>query len=385
MRVGSGLSQQDDGRKAARAALDAALEPMDGASPDLVMLFVSPHFVGELRGIVDLLAAETEGAVLLGCTAGGIIGGGSEVEDAPAIAVWAASLPGAAIEPFRLAFKRDGDHALIDGMDELPGGAAKPIVLLLADPFTFPADLLLEHLNGTAPGVPVIGGIASGGIEAGRNRLVFSGRIVSDGAVGAVLTGVSARAVVSQGCRPIGETFTITRAKGNVIEALGGATAVGRLEQLYGDASERDRLLMRRGLQVGIATSELKPELKRGDFVIRNVVGLDRDKGSIAIGDAVEVGQTVQFQVRDAESAREDLRELLMTAPGPHAGALLFSCNGRGQALFGQPNHDVGALARAYGQMPVAGFFAAGELGPVGGRNFLHGFTASVLLLGETE
>ena len=170
-----------------------------------------------------------------------------------------------------------------------------------------------------------------------------------------------ASAIVSQGCRPVGETFAITRAERNIVYELGGQSAVKRIEDLYSGASERDQVLMRQGLHVGQATTELKPELGRGDFVIRNLVGIDRDNGSIAISDMAEVGQTIQFQVRDATSAREDLREILrLEGVSPVAGALLFSCNGRGQALFGEPNHDVGALRRAFGEIPIAGFFAAG-------------------------
>ena len=387
IRIGAGISTVADGVAAARAALVAALAPLRGARPDLVLLFVAPQFEDETRAIVDLVTSATEGAALLGCSAGGIIGGGREVEDAPAVAVWAASLPGAVVEPFRLTFERDGEHGLIDGMAELPAGPERPVVLLLADPYTFPADRFLEHLNAEDPGVPVVGGMASGALEAGRSRLYHGGRVLKDGAVGAVLSGAGARAVVSQGCRPVGETYAITRAERNVIHELGGVPALRRVEDLYGSASDRDKLLMRRGLHVGQAISELKPELRRGDFLIRNIVSVDQGSGALAISDSVEVGQTVQFQVRDAESAREDLRELLEAerrADGrPVAGALLFSCNGRGQALFGQPDVDVGAVRRTFGEVPVAGFFAAGELGPVGGRNYLHGFTASLLLFRE--
>src|SRR5437867_3660117 len=256
------------------------------------------------------------------------------------------------------------------------------VLVMLADPYTFPAHLLLDHLNEHAPGLPVVGGMASGGIVAGRTRLIADDEILTEGAVGAILEGAEgATAVVSQGCRPVGETFAITRAERNVVFELGGQPAVTRIEELYATATERDQLLMRRGLHVGQATNELKAELGRGDFVIRNLVGIDRDKGAIAISDMAEVGQTIQFQVRDAESAREDLRATLDTQrDSPVAGALLFSCNGRGMGLFGQPDHDINAMRGAFGDIPVAGFFAAGELGPVGGRNFVHGFTASILL-----
>ncbi len=385
-RVGAGLGAGRSGLAAARAALDAALRPLDGAAPDLVTLFVSPQFEDDVPSIVDGAGERVGDAVVLGCMAGGVIGPDHEVEDVPAVAAWAASLPGVAVTPFRLTFERDGESGVIDGFDELPSADRGDVVVMLADPFTFPSDLLLEHLNENAAGVPVIGGQASGGLEAGRNILVANGEIVREGAAGVILRGGEATSwLVSQGCRPIGETYAVTRAERNVIFELGGAPALRRLEEAYAEANPRDQLLMRRGLHVGRAISELKADLGRGDFLIRNVMGVDPKSGAIAVTDVVEVGQTVQFQVRDADSAREDLRSLLDRErgddPRPVAGALLFSCNGRGQALFGQPDHDLGALRRAFGDVPVAGFFAAGELGPVGGRNFLHGFTASVLLV----
>ncbi len=389
-RVGAGISTRDDGRAAIREALDGALAPLEAAPADLVFLFIAPQYEDELPAIVSYAKDRCGAAIVLGCVAGGVIGESREVEDAPAVAAWAARLPGVTIRPFRATFGEDGEQGYFDGFDELPSRKRGAVMVMLADPFTFPAHLLLEHMNERAPGVPVLGGMASGALAAGRTRLIFGDEIHRDGAVGVVLEGdIALRSVVSQGCRPIGETFAVTRAERNIVFELGGAPAIQRIEELYASASERDRLLVRRGLHVGHAASELKPELRRGDFVIRNLVGVDQTTGAIVISGVVEVGQTVQFQVRDAESAREDLRMLLdrerREAAGRVAGALLFSCNGRGQALFGQPDHDVGALRAAFGEVPVAGFFAAGELGPVGGRNFLHGFTASVLLVRERD
>jgi small ligand-binding sensory domain FIST len=387
-RVGAGLSTHEDGREAIRAALDAALAPLSGTAPDLVLLFVTPQHEDQQRAMLDAVSDRVEGATVIGCTAGGVIGVGREVEDAPAVSVWAAALPGVGIQPFRLTFQREDDHAVVEGLEELPAPDEEPVVVMLADPFSFPADVLLDHLNDTAASLPIVGGMASGGLEAGRNSLYFNDEILRDGAVGVILTGGATTAVVSQGCRPVGKTFAVTRAEQNVLFELGGESAMQRIEELYAEASERDQLLIRRGLHVGSAITELKPELGRGDFLVRNVVGVDRDTGAIAISDMVEVGTTVQFQVRDAESARQDLRAVFARErelrPDPVAGALLFSCNGRGQGLFGQPDHDVSALRRAFGDVPVAGFFAAGEIGPVAGRNFLHGFTASVLLLRST-
>jgi small ligand-binding sensory domain FIST len=384
-RVGAGLSTNEDGREAARAALDAALAPLGGQPADLVLLFVSPQHEDVQRAIIDIATDRVGGATVLGCSAGGVIGGRREIEDAPAVAAWAASLPGTGLQPFRLTFQREGDHAIVEGLEDLPGADEEPVILMLADPFSFPADVLLDHLNDASPGVPIVGGMASGGLEAGRNSLYFNDEILRDGAVGAILTGGGMTTVVSQGCRPVGKTYAVTRAERNVLYEIGGVPAMTRIEELYAEATEREQLLIRRGLHVGSAITETKPELGRGDFLVRNVLGVDRESGAISISDLVEVGRTVQFQVRDAESAREDLRVVLererTTRPAAVAGALLFSCNGRGSALFGQPDHDVNAVRRAYGDVPVAGFFAAGEIGPVAGKNFLHGFTASILLI----
>lgn len=389
-RVGAGLSSHHDGLAAIRAALDSALAPLDGLSPDLVCVFIAPQFEDEQRAMLDAVVERVGGAVVLGCLAGGVIGGSVEVEDAPAVSVWAAALPGGVVRPFRLTFEREEEHAVIDGLDEIPQGESDPVLVLIADGYSFPADLLLDHLNEAAPGVPVVGGMASAGLEAGRNALFLDDDIFRDGAVGAIITGVGATTFVSQGCRPVGDTYAVTRSEQNVIFELGGLPAMRRVEEMFAGASERDQLLMRRGLHVGQAIDELKPEQRQGDFLVRNVVGIDAASGAIAIGDMVEVGQTVQFQVRDAESARQDLRAVLDRDREAHgsadvAGVLLFSCNGRGQALFGQPGHDIGAVRAAYGSVPVAGFFAAGEFGPVGQRNFLHGFTASLLVVRKGE
>ena len=383
-RVGAGLSTHEDGREAARAALDAAFAPLGREPADLVFLFVSPQHEDAQRAILDTTSDRVEGATVLGCSAGGVIGARREIEDAPAVAAWAASLPGIGVQPFRLTFQREDDHAIVEGLEDLPSPDEEPVILMLADPFSFPADVLLDHLNDTNAGIPIVGGMASSGLEAGRNSLFFNDEILHDGAVGAILTGRGMTTVVSQGCRPVGKTYAVTRAERNVLFEMGGAPAMTRIEELYAESTERDQLLIRRGLHVGSAITETKPELGRGDFLVRNVVGVDRESGAIAISDQVEVGRTVQFQVRDAESAREDLRVVLererTARPADVAGALLFSCNGRGSALFGQPDHDVSAVRRAFGDVPVAGFFAAGEIGPVAGKNFLHGFTASILL-----
>jgi len=261
-------------------------------------------------------------------------------------------------------------------------------VLLLGDPYTFPADVFLGEMNESRRGVSVMGGMASGTRGPGECRLLFGDRVVNGGAVGVLLRGdIGLRCIVSQGCKPVGRHMVVTKANDNVIAELGGKSPLRQLQELWPELSPQDRQLMQRGLHVGRVINEYQGQFRRGDFLIRNVLGLDQESGALAITDRVRVGQTVQFHVRDAATADEDLRTLLQLDLAAHekrpAGGLLFSCNGRGTRLFAEPNHDASAVRGEAGPVPLAGFFAQGELGPVGGQNFIHGFTASVALFEE--
>jgi small ligand-binding sensory domain FIST len=250
-------------------------------------------------------------------------------------------------------------------------------MLMLAEPYSFPVGDFLEVCNAQVPGVTVIGGMASAGTRAGANRLAVDDRVLDHGAVALLCSDdVPVRAVVSQGCRPIGTPLTVTSAEQNLVHELAGQPAMARLQELVQAATEPERELMRNGLHLGVVVDEHKLDFSRGDFLVRNVLGADRNTGSVAVGDRVDVGTTVQFQVRDADSADEDLRALLAGVRGD--AALLFTCNGRGRRLFSEPNHDAGVVEELLGVTPLAGGFCAGEIGPVGGRNFLHSFTASV-------
>ena len=257
--------------------------------------------------------------------------------------------------------------------------------LLICDPFTFPADGLLAHLNEQVPGAVVMGGMASAALRPRQSRLFLDDRVLSSGAVGVHLPHAEVHPLVAQGCRPIGDAYIITQAEGNVIRELGGRPPLVRLREMAAALPSRDQELLAQGLQLGLVIDEYRTEPGQGDFLIRGVVGADPDSGAIAVGDEIQVGQTVQFHVRDAESADEDLRRALeresavLDGRRP-AGALLFTCNGRGSRLFTEPDHDAGLIAAVLGDIPVAGFFCAGELGPVGGQNFLHTFTASIAL-----
>jgi small ligand-binding sensory domain FIST len=239
----------------------------------------------------------------------------------------------------------------------------------------------------------LLGGVASGAMFAGQNRLLLDDAVHDEGAVGVALSGnVLMRHVVSQGCRPVGSHFVVTHGEQNVIQKLGGATAVERLQEVFREIPPADRELLQRALHIGRAIDVTKRAFDRGDFLVRSVVGIDPQSGAIAINDHVRKGQTVQFLVRDPASASEDLRELLQGNAEffrrhPPRGGPVFSCNGRGTRMFGEPDHDATSIrANVPGNdLPLAGFFAAGEVGPVGGQNFLHGFTASIGLLCEKQ
>lgn len=261
---------------------------------------------------------------------------------------------------------------------------AKMIMLLFGDPFSFPAaDLFLPRINEDCPGLRVHGGMASGMAGPGQTVLALNDEMKDAGAVGVLLRGpVGLRGVVSQGCRPVGEPMVITRAKDNIVFELGGKPSVFAIRHLLDNLSDDDRALFQSGPHLGLAMKPEKGRFTRSDLLVRNLVGLDPSNGAIAVTDRIRAGQTIQFMVRDAASADEDFRELLKHETIRPEAALLFTCNGRGTRLFSEPHHDAGAISLAFGDIPTAGFFAAGELGPVAGTNYLHGFTASAVLFG---
>ncbi|MGB8255688.1 MAG: FIST N-terminal domain-containing protein, partial [Pseudonocardiaceae bacterium] len=320
----------------------------------------------------------------LGTSAGGVIGAGRGVEGIPAVSAFAACLPGVRCTPLHLELVRTLDGAAVTGMPDRHDDDA--VAVLLADPFTFPVADFVQRSHDDLSGLPLIGGVASGPRGGESARLFLDGRSVPAGAVGVVLGGpLAARMVVSQGCRPFGPPMIVTKAEGNVLLELAGMPALAKLEQIVGGLPADDRPAAVRGLQIGLAMDEYAEQHERGDFLIRPVIGADPRQGAIAIGDVVDVGRTVRFQVRDASAADEDLTELFArfrAEAGPVGGALLFSCNGRGRTMFPSADHDVLAVRAGLDTTGVAGFFAAGEIGPVAGRNYLHGFTASILVFG---
>jgi len=380
---GAAISTALDHQQALDEVVPAVLAQA-GGRPDLVVCFFSMEHAGAAAGIALGLSERTGTATIVGCTAEGVIGGRRELEDSPALALWAARLPGVTVTPFALDVVDLGGGYGITGWPDLDP-AERPDVLLLPDPFSFPVDSFVRRLNDEQPGIRVTGGMASGGSAPGLHRLLLGCEALEEGAVGVAVAGpVEVRTVVSQGCRPIGLPFTVTRCEGNVVRELGGRPALERLRELIVRASPTEQALLVSGVQMGRVIDEHKARFERGDFLIRSLIGVDEDGGAIAIGDRVEVGQTLQFHVRDAAAATEELDMLLGPVPGwDPRGALLFSCNGRGRRFFHEPDHDAARVAKATGDAPMAGFFAQGELGPVGRHNFLHGFTASMALFCE--
>ena len=375
-RYAAALSQHPVPAHAVGETAGQILDQLDGDDPDLVFCFASPHFVGVFDDVAHALRQLLTPKVFLGGTAVSIIGGAHEIEDEPALSVFAAVLPDAVLTPVALSVEETPDGTAVVGWPDLPSDPST--LLLFADPFTFPVDGFLRRLDDDRPGLAVIGGLASAGGRPGTNRLGLDDAIVAAGAVGVFLEGVDVETVVSQGCRPIGDAFVVTRAERNFVEELGGKPAMARLQELAANATDDERELLQRGLHMGLVVDEHKAEFVRGDFLVRNVLGADQESGAVAVGDRVSVGQTVQFHVRDAAAADEDLREMLAGVDA--RAALVFTCNGRGRHLFGVPDHDAGLVDQLLGPIPAAGAFCAGEIGPVGGRNFLHGFTASLAL-----
>ncbi|MFN8038123.1 MAG: FIST N-terminal domain-containing protein [Acidimicrobiales bacterium] len=367
---------------AAVATGEVAGELLDrlGPVPDLVVAFVTGHHREVFGDVVAALRTALAPTRLLAATAVSVLAGEREVEEHPAISVWGARFSsGAAVAPLRLDALRTADGVVVLGLDPtaLVGAAA---VLLVADPASFPTDELVAALRREAPGVPVVGGVASAGVGPGANLLALDGQVHDDGAVGVVLPAGAAVVdlIVSQGCRPVGSPLTVTRSEANVVAEIAGVPATERLREALAGLDGPELELARRGLHVGRVVDEHRIDLERGDFLVRNLVGIDAARGSIAVNDLVEVGSTVQFQVRDAAAADEDLRELL---DGHVAdAALVFTCNGRGSRFFGAPDHDAELVTSLTGSRATAGMFCAGEIGPVGGRPFLHGFTASIAL-----
>ena len=395
MQWSSAVSDSPSFTEAVTQASDQILANLDGKHPDLAVVFISSHHMPSYVVAPELLAETLGAKVLIGCSAAGVIGGGQEVERRPGIAISAAILPGVELSPFHL------------NQDELPSPDAGPeewqallgiraedcpAIMLLPDPFTLRSDHLLAGLDFAYPSTVKIGGLASGGGQPGANALFINDRSVRSGAVGVAFSGdLEVETIVAQGCRPIGEPLVVTESEINVISKLGDQTPLEVLRDLFETAETREKRLIRRSLQIGIIMDRLAQNSSEGEFLIRNVLGADEEDGTLAVGELVQEGQVVQFFVRDAQAADEDLRLMLeeyidnLDEGDIPASALLFSCIGRGQYLYGSPDHDTSVFTDIVADIPITGFFSNGEIGPLGDQTFLHGYSASFALFKQAS
>ena len=367
-------------------------DELAGGAPDLVIAFVSVQHSERYGEVASLIEANLPGGLLVGCSGGGVIGDGREVEQRPGFAMTAVQMPNVDLTPFHIE-----DDALPDGdaapeawqsLVTAPGDAdgdrdTIPEFLLLADPFSMRGDHLLTGLDYAFPKSVKIGGLASGAQHPGGNALYLKDKMYGSGVVGVAMHGdIVVDTVVAQGCRPIGSLMIVTACDRNTLLELDGRTPFEVLRELFDDLSDADRDLAGHSLFLGVVMDELQESPKLGDYLIRNIMGIDPKRGALTIGEMLKEGQMVQFHLRDAATSAQNLSAMLdqymgTAPPFPEAGALLFSCLGRGAMLYGSPDHDTDMFREKVGQMPLTGFFCNGEIGPVGGSTYLHGYTSS--------
>lgn len=357
-----------------------------GESPDLALVFLSAKFGNEFHQIPDLAREHLSAKTLIGCSAGGVIGAGRELEQKRAVVITAATMPGVDIIPFHI---KDEDLPDLDARqnswETLVGTTIDkaPAFILLPDPFSFRIDLLAEGLDFAFPGCVKLGGLASGAHRVGMNALFLNNRVYRSGSVGVSLSGdIAVDTIVAQGCRPVGWPLRVTKCDRNFLFELDGKPAVHALYEVLESMSDREQKLAQHSLMLGVVMDEFKADFHAGDFLIRNILGLEPNTGALLVGESLRNERTIQFHVRDADTSAEDLRTLLKNYRDSHrqpvAGALLFSCLGRGQTLYGIDDHDSKCFQEYLGEtVPLSGFFCSGEIGPVAGTTFLHGYTSS--------
>lgn len=361
-----------------------------GNKPDLTFVFVSSLLTDQIEEISSLLSSQLESKVLLGCTAETVLEGSIELEEKPAIGIWSAVLPEAELIPFHLEYGRADGKIVCSGfpddmhVDDLDRAAA----FFLGEPLSSSVETTLALLEKKSPGLKAFGGMASGANGSNQNKLLFDNLVLDRGCIGLLIrNGPKIRSIVSQGCRPIGNPFIITKADKNLLLELGGLPVLEQLQTVINAQDEQTQSMIHNGLNLGLVFNEYQDSFNRGDFLIVNVMGVESEQQGLVISHRVRVGQTVQFHVRDKETATEDLEELIhqdkqLNDINTNA-ALLFSCNGRGSRLFEIPNHDASHVQSNFEPDALVGFFAQGEIGPVRGKNHIHGFTASIALFSE--
>lgn len=385
---------------AAETVCEDALGALAGRAPDLVTLFVSGDHAEQTASIAEVVRRTLRPGTLVGVTGEGVVGSGQEYERRSAVSIMAATMPGTTLQPFTYqGLPHAKDERDIEGLravgEAIGAERSTRAVVFFVDPFSVPTASAVSMIACTSRAVeglrrvPVIGGMASASTAPGNNMMILDDVVMRTGGVGVTISGeVSIDVLVSQGCRPIGTPLVVTKGRRNVIRELGGRRALDVVREIVEAMDESTRSLIANGMFIGRVVNEYKERFGRGDFLIRAVLGVEQQSGAIVVGDSVRVGQTVQFHVRDASTASEDLRLLLAAQQlqTPPAGGLLFTCNGRGTRLFGEDHHDARTVSDALkhddgSPMPLSGFFAAGEIGPIGDQSFVHGHTATLAMI----
>ncbi|MBW1881259.1 MAG: FIST C-terminal domain-containing protein [Deltaproteobacteria bacterium] len=385
MRWVSAISQAESTDAALFEIISLVRGQLGAERPDLLLAFVSNHHEPAYAAVSRGLNSAFSGALLLGCSAGAVIGGGTEVEGSPGLSVTAAVLPGVDIHPFHLVAgdmpsleAEPGTWATAFGLQRMP----PPCIMVIPDPHTTPTEVLVRGMDAAFPGSPKIGGIASGGHSAGANALFLGDRLHRAGAVGVALSGnITLDTVVAQGCRPVGSPMIVTRCEGNLILELDGQPPLAALQNLFEQLDEADRELFRTAPLCGVEMRDTV-EHREGEYLIRNVLGIRDEGDGMFVGEVLRLWQVVQFHVRDARTSHDDVHAALSRYAQEARdrlpeGAVLFSCLGRGKGLYGHPNHDSDALREHLGEIPLGGFFCSGEIGPVQGITYLHGYTSA--------
>tara|TARA_B110000240_G_scaffold195453_1_gene245148 strand:+ start:884 stop:2068 length:1185 start_codon:yes stop_codon:yes gene_type:complete len=386
MKWASHLSTQNNIEACVDESVEAILSQMDGKSVDLTIIFVSPQFKDKYEEIPKLIRDRISSRHFLGCSGGGIIGGGKEAEQQAAFSITCANLPDVEIQGIHTDTMKlpDQDTAPSVWREWLGVDVEKnPSFIFLADPFSFQGEEFLAGVDFAYPNSSKVGGLASGAQAQGGNALYLNDKIHNNGLIGLALSGnIGMDTIVAQGCRPIGEPVKVSKCDGTLLTGMDGQPPLELLQSVYEGLDENDKSLVQTSLFLGIEMDPLKDNPQQGDFLIRNIMGVEREIGGIHVGTLLREGQLVQFHLRDKAMSAEDLKLMLTRYKANKnfkntSGALLFSCLGRGQYLYGKPNHDADMFRDHIGDIPLGGFFCNGEIGPVGKTTFLHGYTSS--------
>jgi small ligand-binding sensory domain FIST len=383
----SAISTAADAAEAVDDAVEQVAAQLGSRRPQVIFAFMTQAFAAEYASLQARVRAQWSDALLFGCSASGVIGGGREIEEAGAVSITAAHLPNV-----KLIASHFESRALPPVYAERIAwqtalnlhGVPEPQFLIVSDPFSFDSEEFVRGLDRAFPASTKIGGLASGGRQPGEGVLLLGERIYHSGAIVLVLSGeLRIESIVAQGCRPIGEPMFVTNCHGNLLRELDGRVPRDVLSELYDRLSERDQGLLGRSLFVGLAMPGERPSIQAGEFLIRNVLGMDPQTGAIWVGAELEPNSIVQFHLRDALSSAQDLERALLNfaSDATPAAALLFSCVGRGVGLYGSADHDSNALKRRLGELPVGGFFCSGEIGAVQGMTQVHGYTSAVAII----